>query len=125
MDTNVFNPAGASPKGVKKAPVTIKGFFSKDGIWGRDVTTKNKYGVQTEIVSPPAPTGEDIKLAATVFKAFVEGSDNMLRIESIEMLKHFQSYLQEQAQHQPKPATNTDGLFLALKKAAKQMAYTP
>ena len=65
-------------------------------------------------------------MAASVFKAFsANEGHNFEKIESLEMLKHFQQFLQEQAKNQAKPVANTDGLFLALKKAAKEIAYTP
>ena len=69
MHTHVFEGPGDTPRGTKKNPVIVKGFFGKNGKWERDLKAKNKYGVTYEDLLEMPVSFEELKLAPTILKA--------------------------------------------------------
>jgi len=82
MHTHVFEAPSDSPRGTRKNPVIVKGFFGDKGKWERDIKAKNKYGLTTEDILEMPVTFEHLNLAPTVLKAMPKYQlDNLHMLE--------------------------------------------
>lgn len=108
METHVFEPPGYpdySPKGVKKAPAELKGFFSQKGVWPcPSKRAMNKYGAPHDITvdiydrTDKYFSSKNVDLKPKVMKAYLPKQ----RLESeaydsgqIQMLEDFREFLEQ------------------------------